>query len=109
MDAYLTAIEVDPEDAAAFYNIHAALYDDAAPRAAEAALERALTLRPEHADTHFYLAALRQLDRRAGDVATAYADPTKASRELGWTAKYDLKDMCRDGWNWQQKNPDGYP
>ena len=47
--------------------------------------------------------------RRAGDVAAAYADPTKAERELGWRAKLDLDDMCRDGWNWQQKNPSGFP
>jgi len=46
--------------------------------------------------------------RRAGDVTAAYADPSKAERELGWKAKYDLDAMCRDGWNWQQKNPDGF-
>jgi UDP-glucose 4-epimerase len=47
--------------------------------------------------------------RRDGDVAAAYADPTKAENELGWKAKFDLDDMCRDGWNWQQKNPNGFP
>ena len=47
--------------------------------------------------------------RRAGDVVAAFADPTKAQNELGWVAKFDLEAMCRDGWNWQQKNPDGYP
>ena len=47
--------------------------------------------------------------RRAGDVAAAYADPTKAENELGWRAKFDLDDMCRDGWNWQQRNPNGFP
>lgn len=47
--------------------------------------------------------------RRRGDVVAAYADPTKAENELGWTAEFGLADMCRDGWNWQQKNPDGYP
>ncbi len=46
--------------------------------------------------------------RRAGDIVTAYADPTKAKSELGWSAKLDLDDMCRDGWNWQQKNPNGF-
>ena len=46
--------------------------------------------------------------RRAGDIATCYADPAKAKEELGWTAEYDLADMCRDSWNWQSKNPDGY-
>jgi tetratricopeptide (TPR) repeat protein len=64
VDAYLTAMEIDPELAPAFYNMHAALYDDAAPWAAVAALERAHTLRPEHADTNFYLAALRRLHRQ---------------------------------------------
>ncbi len=47
--------------------------------------------------------------RRAGDVVAAYADPTRARMELGWAARFSLDDMCRDGWNWQQKNPDGYP
>ena len=37
-----------------------------------------------------------------------YADPTKAERELGWVAKYDIDKMCRDSWNWQSKNPNGY-
>ncbi len=47
--------------------------------------------------------------RRAGDVVAAYADPSKAQAELGWVAKFSLEDMCRDGWNWQQKNPQGFP
>ena len=46
--------------------------------------------------------------RRAGDVVANYADCSKAEREMGWTARYDLDDMCRDSWNWQSKNPDGY-
>ena len=46
--------------------------------------------------------------RRAGDIATCYADPTKAKEVLGWTAQETLADMCRDSWNWQQKNPEGY-
>ena len=46
--------------------------------------------------------------RRAGDIATCYCDPSKAARELGWKAEYDILDMCRDSWNWQSKNPDGY-
>ena len=45
--------------------------------------------------------------RRAGDVAVSYSDPAKAERELGWKAKFDIVDMCRDAWNWQRKNPDG--
>ena len=46
--------------------------------------------------------------RRAGDIATCYCDPSKAKAELGWEAKYDIEDMCRDSWNWQKNNPDGY-
>ena len=40
--------------------------------------------------------------RRPGDIATCYADPEKASRELGWTAKYDLERMCKDSWRFAQ-------
>ncbi len=47
-------------------------------------------------------------DRRPGDIAINYADPTKAEHELGWNAKHDLVDMCRDAWRWQSQNPDGY-
>ena len=46
--------------------------------------------------------------RCAGDVATCYSDATKAKKELGWEAEYDIKDMCADSWNFQQKNPNGY-
>ncbi|MGE5613684.1 MAG: UDP-glucose 4-epimerase GalE [Bacillota bacterium] len=46
--------------------------------------------------------------RRPGDVAVSYADPSKAERELGWKASRDIDDMCRDTWNWQLNNPDGY-
>ena len=46
--------------------------------------------------------------RRPGDLATVYADPTKAKTVLGWTAKKTLEDMCADSWNWQSKNPNGY-
>ena len=46
--------------------------------------------------------------RRAGDLATVYADPTKAKQILGWEAKRTLADMCRDSWNWQSRNPNGY-
>lgn len=46
--------------------------------------------------------------RRAGDLAVCYADPAKSARELGWTAERGLEDMCRDAWNWQRKNPNGY-
>ena len=47
-------------------------------------------------------------DRRPGDLSTVYCDPTKAYEELGWKAENDIYDMCRDAWNWQHKNPDGY-
>lgn len=46
--------------------------------------------------------------RRPGDAAACYADPTKAEKELNWTAGYDLEDMCRDVWRWQSRNPNGY-
>lgn len=46
--------------------------------------------------------------RRSGDIAMCYADATKAEKELGWTAKYDVDKMCKDSWNWQSKNPNGY-
>jgi UDP-glucose 4-epimerase len=48
------------------------------------------------------------VDRRPGDIAAVYADPSKALRELGWEAKYDIDDMCVDSWRWQSANPDGY-
>ena len=46
--------------------------------------------------------------RRAGDIATCFCDPTKAEKELGWKAQFNLEDMCRDSWNWQRNNPNGY-
>ena len=46
--------------------------------------------------------------RRPGDIASCYASPEKAKRELGFVAKYDIDDMARDAWNWQKKNPDGF-
>lgn len=46
--------------------------------------------------------------RREGDLDEFWADATKASRELGWKAKRNLEDMCRDSWNWQVNNPNGY-
>jgi UDP-glucose 4-epimerase len=51
----------------------------------------------------------RVVDRRPGDIATCYADPTYASEELGWRAECDLNEMCVDAWRWQSMNPDGYP
>ena len=48
------------------------------------------------------------VDRRPGDVAKCYADPTKANKELGWKAKYGIKEMCEDAWRWQSNNLNGY-
>ena len=48
------------------------------------------------------------VDRRPGDIATCYADPAKSAQMLGWKAEKNLADMCRDSWNWQSKNPQGY-
>lgn len=48
-------------------------------------------------------------ERRAGDIAECYADPTKARELLGWTAQRDLVRMCEDASRWQKMNPDGYP
>ncbi len=47
-------------------------------------------------------------ERRAGDVAMCYADPTKAYKVLGWKAERGLDKMCEDSWRWQSQNPDGY-
>lgn len=48
------------------------------------------------------------VERRPGDVAICYADPSKAKRELGWVAKRGLDEMCEDTWRWQRNNPHGY-
>lgn len=46
--------------------------------------------------------------RRPGDIATCYSDPSKAYEKLGWKAQYGIEEMCRDSWNWQKNNPNGY-
>lgn len=46
--------------------------------------------------------------RRAGDVASSYADPSKANAELGWSTKKSVDDMCADTWRWQSQNPQGF-
>ncbi|MCR5784335.1 MAG: UDP-glucose 4-epimerase GalE [Eubacterium sp.] len=46
--------------------------------------------------------------RRAGDIATCYADCKKAEKELGWKAERGIEEMCEDAWRWQTQNPDGY-
>lgn len=46
--------------------------------------------------------------RRPGDIAECYADPSLAKKELCWEAKYGIREMCADSWNWQKNNPEGY-
>lgn len=46
--------------------------------------------------------------RRAGDIATCYADPSFVFKELGWKAERGIEDMCKDTWKWQKNNPNGY-
>ena len=46
--------------------------------------------------------------RRDGDIAACYAKCDLAAQELGWTAKYNLDDMCASSWKWQSQNPNGY-
>jgi UDP-glucose 4-epimerase len=48
------------------------------------------------------------MPRRAGDIAACYADPSKAKRELGFEAVYNIDDMCASSWKWQEMNPNGY-
>lgn len=50
----------------------------------------------------------RLVDRRAGDIATCYANPSYAKEILGWEAKRDLEQMCCDSWRWQSNNPNGF-
>ena len=50
----------------------------------------------------------RVVERRPGDIAECYADTSKAQRELGWHAQFDLDDMCRDAWHWQSRHPNGF-
>lgn len=47
-------------------------------------------------------------ERRAGDVKRLVADNNLALKKLNWFPKRDLKNMCKDGWNWQKRNPNGY-
>ena len=48
------------------------------------------------------------VDRRPGDVAVCYADPSKAKKQLGWVAEKGIDEMCADAWRWQRNNPNGY-
>lgn len=51
---------------------------------------------------------MKSKQEEPGDIATCYCDASKAAKELGWTAKRDLSDMCKDAWNFQKSNPEGY-
>ena len=48
------------------------------------------------------------VERRPGDVAECFSDPSLALNKLGWRAKLDINDMCKDAWRWQINNPNGY-
>lgn len=48
------------------------------------------------------------IERRPGDIATSYADASKANRELHWQASLGIDEMCADAWRWQSQNPHGY-
>lgn len=48
------------------------------------------------------------VERRPGDIATCYSDPSKAKEVLGWEAKRGLAEMCEDSWRWQSQNPNGF-
>ncbi|MDZ5255270.1 UDP-glucose 4-epimerase GalE [Clostridium sp. LIBA-8841] len=48
--------------------------------------------------------AYKIIERRPGDVAECYADPSKANNELGWQAKYEIEEMCEDSWRWQTQS-----
>jgi len=48
------------------------------------------------------------IERRPGDIASCYADPSLANSELGWKAELTTEDACRDAWKWQSQNPDGF-
>lgn len=48
------------------------------------------------------------VDRRAGDIAKCFANPSYAKEILAWVAKRNLDEMCEDSWRWQSNNPNGY-
>ena len=48
------------------------------------------------------------VERRPGDVASCYADPTHANAVLGWEAQRGIEEMCEDHWRWQKQNPEGF-
>ena len=52
--------------------------------------------------------AYKICDRRPGDIATCFSDPSKATAELGWEATRGIDEMCEDSWRWQSMNPNGF-
>ena len=52
--------------------------------------------------------AYKICDRRPGDIATCFSDPSKAKAELGWEATRGIDEMCEDSWRWQSMNPNGF-
>ena len=52
--------------------------------------------------------AYKIVDRRPGDIATCFSDPSKAREELGWVATRGIDEMCEDSWRWQSQNPNGF-
>ena len=46
--------------------------------------------------------------RRPGDIAECFTDPSKAKEIIGWKSIHDIKRMCEDSWRWQKNNPNGY-
>lgn len=48
------------------------------------------------------------VDRRPGDISTCYSDASLAKTELNWVAEKDIDEMCKDTWNWQKNNPNGF-
>jgi UDP-glucose 4-epimerase len=59
--------------------------------------------------THDYILIAPPPPQHTGDIATCYADPVKAKKELGWSAQIELSQMMQDTWKWQSSNPQGYP
>ncbi len=48
------------------------------------------------------------IERRPGDIASCYADPSKAQDDMGWSADRGIDEMYADAWRWQSSNPNGY-
>jgi UDP-glucose 4-epimerase len=50
----------------------------------------------------------RIVERRPGDIATSYADPSRARHDFSWEAKIGVERMCGDAWHWQSRHPQGF-